>query len=350
MSNIEKPQSLGDVVIFNTEDGAVNVQLDLVDETVWVNQSGIAELFSTSKQVVSYHLGNIFKEGELVQNSVVKEILTTAEDNKRYKVKFYNLDAVIAVGYRINSKRATAFRIWATKVLRDYLIKGFALDDNRFKKGQSLTHFKELIDRIREIRLSEKVFYQQIKDIYKLSEDYDPNDENTVMFFKRVQNKLLWAVSGKTAAELIYYRANSDLPQMGLTSTEVDGIVKSTDVGIGKNYLSKEEIEALKLIVEQYLSFAEAQAQAHRPMYMKDWMENLDLILQMNRRDILDGPGRISAELAKKKVRQVFSEYKEKQRHLEKIESLKELEREKIESLKELERDLSEYRRSSDCI
>ena len=339
MSNIEVPQSLGDVVIFNTVDGAVNVQLDLVDETIWVNQSGIAELFSTSKQVVSYHLGNIFKEGELVQNSVVKEILTTAEDNKRYKVKFYNLDAVIAVGYRINSKQATAFRIWATKVLRDYLIKGFALDDNRFKKGQSLTHFKELIDRIREIRLSEKVFYQQIKDIYKLSEDYDPNDESTVMFFKRVQNKLLWAVSGKTAAELIYYRANSDLPQMGLTSTEVDGIVKSTDVGIGKNYLSKEEIEALKLIVEQYLSFAEAQAQAHRPMYMKDWMENLDLILQMNRRDILDGPGRISAELAKKKVRQVFSEYKEKQRHLE-----------KIESLKELERDLSEYRRSSDCI
>ena len=278
MSNIEVPQSLGDVVIFNTVDGAVNVQLDLVDETIWVNQSGIAELFSTSKQVVSYHLGNIFKEGELVQNSVVKEILTTAEDNKRYKVKFYNLDAVIAVGYRINSKQATAFRIWATKVLRDYLIKGFALDDNRFKKGQSLTHFKELIDRIREIRLSEKVFYQQIKDIYKLSEDYDPNDESTVMFFKRVQNKLLWAVSGKTAAELIYYRANSDLPQMGLTSTEVDGIVKSTDVGIGKNYLSKEEIEALKLIVEQYLSFAEAQAQAHRPMYMKDWMENLDLI------------------------------------------------------------------------
>ena len=326
-------------MIFNTVEGAVNVQLDLVDETVWVNQSGIAELFSTSKQVVSYHLGNIFKEGELVQNSVVKEILTTAEDNKRYKVKFYNLDAVIAVGYRINSKRATAFRIWATKVLRDYLIKGFALDDNRFKKGQSLTHFKELIDRIREIRLSEKVFYQQIKDIYKLSEDYDPNDESTVMFFKRVQNKLLWAVSGKTAAELIYYRANSDLPQMGLTSTEVDGIVKSTDVGIGKNYLSKEEIEALKLIVEQYLSFAEAQAQAHRPMYMKDWMENLDLILQMNRRDILDGPGRISAELAKKKVRQVFSEYKEKQRHLE-----------KIESLKELERDLSEYRKTSNSI
>ena len=339
MPNIEIPQSLGEVVIFNTVEGSVNVQLDLVDETVWVNQSGIAELFSTSKQVVSYHLGNIFKEGELVQNSVVKEILTTAEDNKRYKVKFYNLDAVIAVGYRVNSKRATAFRIWATKVLRDYLIKGFALDDNRFKRGQSLTHFKELIDRIREIRLSEKVFYQQIKDIYKLSEDYDPNDESTVMFFKRVQNKLLWAVSGKTAAELIYYRANSDLPQMGLTSTEVDGIVKSTDVGIGKNYLSKEEIEALKLIVEQYLSFAEAQAQAHRPMYMKDWMENLDLILQMNRRDILDGPGRISAELAKKKVRQVFSEYKEKQRHLE-----------KIESLKELERDLSEYRKASNSI
>ena len=245
----------------------------------------------------------VYEDFRIKRNAEITLLSHPPEDNKRYKVKFYNLD------------------------------------DSRFKKGHSLTHFKELIDRIREIRLSEKVFYQQIKDIYKLSEDYDPNDESTVMFFKRVQNKLLWAVSGKTAAELIYYRANSDLPQMGLTSTEVDGIVKSTDVGIGKNYLSKEEIEALKLIVEQYLSFAEAQAQAHRPMYMKDWMENLDLILQMNRRDILDGPGRISAELAKKKVRQVFSEYKEKQRHLE-----------KIESLKELERDLSEYRKTSNSI
>ena len=335
-------QSGGEVIIFNTEDGDVQVQVDTVKETVWMTQKGMAELFGVSVPAINQHVKNVYQEGELLEAATVKKNLIVQSEGSRKvqrNVDYYNLDMIIAVGYRVNSKRATAFRIWATKVLRDYLIKGFALDDNRFKRGQSLTHFKELIDRIREIRLSEKVFYQQIKDIYKLSEDYDPNDESTVMFFKRVQNKLLWAVSGKTAAELIYYRANSDLPQMGLTSTEVDGIVKSTDVGIGKNYLSKEEIEALKLIVEQYLSFAEAQAQAHRPMYMKDWMENLDLILQMNRRDILDGPGRISAELAKKKVRQVFSEYKEKQRHLE-----------KIESLKELERDLSEYRKTSNSI
>ncbi len=337
MAEENQIQSIGEIVIFNNEDGDVRVQVDAVNETIWLNQKGIAELFGVTVPNISYHLKNIFEEKELEADSVIKEILITAQSGARGlsqdKVRFYNLDAIIAVGYRVNSKRATAFRIWATGILKEYMTKGFALDDDRFKRGQSLTHFKELLDRIREIRISERVFYQQIKDIYKLSEDYDASDEMTVAFFKKVQNKLLWAVSGKTAAELVYYRANAELPMMGLTSTEVGGLVKAADVGIGKNYLTQEELAALKLIVEQYLSFAEAQAQAHRPMYMKDWIDNLDLILQMNRKELLDGAGKISAELAKRKAHDVYLEYKKKQKHIQ-----------KIESLKELERDLKEYK------
>lgn len=218
-------------------------------------------------------------------------------------MSFYNLDAIIAVGYRVNSKRATAFRIWATKTLREYLVKGYLLDDKRFVQGQSLTYFKELLDRIRKIRTEEKVFYQYVKDIYKLSVDYDKDDQRTLDFFAMVQNKLLWAVSGKTAAELAYYRSNAALPLMGLTSTEKDGVVKMCDIGTGKNYLTKTELDNLKLIVEQYLSFAEAQAINHIPMRMKDWEDDLNIILTMNRKEILAGTGKISKALANKKVR-----------------------------------------------
>ncbi len=329
-------KELGEIVIFNNEDGEVRVQIDAVNETIWLNQRGIAELFGIDVSGVSRHISNIYDTGELERNTTIAKIATLVQNGFRgtisKEIDYYNLDIVIAVGYRINSKRATQFRIWATKILKEYMIKGFALDDERFKKGKSLNHFKELIERIRTIRISERFFYQQIKDIYKLSEDYDANDEMTITFFKKVQNKLLWAVSGKTAAELVYYRANAQLPLMGLTSTEIDGIVKNTDIGVGKNYLTEDELSALKLIVEQYLSFAEAQAQAHRPMYMQDWIINLDLILQMNRKDILTGAGKISAELAKRRAREVFSAYKEKL----KIE-------EKVESLKELEQDLKNY-------
>lgn len=326
MTEENQIHGIGEIVIFNTEDGEVRVQVDTVNETIWLNQKGLAELFGVTTQSITTHLKNIFNDRELTIDSVCKEILHTATDGKNYRVKFYNLDAIIAVGYRVNSKRATAFRIWATGILKEYMTKGFALDDERFKRGHSLSHFKELLERIREIRISERVFYQQIKDIYKLSEDYDASNEMTIAFFKKVQNKLLWAVSGKTAAELVYYRANAELPMMGLTSTEISGLVKATDVGIGKNYLTQEELSALKLIVEQYLSFAEAQAQAHRPMYMKDWIDNLDLILQMNRKDILNGPGRISAELAKKRSHHIYTEYKIHQKHIQKVESIKELE------------------------
>ena len=319
-------ENLGEIVIFNGEDGQVRVQVDAVNETIWLNQKGLAELFGVTTQSITIHLRNIFNDGELTANSVCKEFLHTASDGKNYKVKFYNLDAIIAVGYRVNSKRATAFRIWASSVLKSYMIKGFALDDERMKRNENISHFRELIDRIREIRLSERVFYQQIKDIYKLSEDYDPKDEKTVAFFQEVQNKLLWAVSKQTAAELIYYRANASLPQMGLTSTEIKGIVKSSDISIGKNYLSQEEIGALKLIVEQYLAFAESQANAHHKMYQKDWMEALDLILKMNRRELLEGKGRISRALAEKKAKAVYDEYRTEQKRIEKMESLRELE------------------------
>lgn len=217
------------------------------------------------------------------------------------------------------------FRIWATQRLRDYIIKGVALNDERFKRGNSMNYFKDLLERIREIRLSEKVFYQQIKDIYKTSIDYDPSDEITLQFFKEVQNKLLWAVSGKTAAELVYYRANATLPMMGLTSTEKTGKVLKSDVGVGKNYLNEDEMKILKLIVEQFLAFAEAQAVAHTPMYMKDWVEHLKMVLTMNRKSILEDAGHISHQMALEKAEIEYDKFKNTQRQMEHLESIKEL-------------------------
>lgn len=314
-------RNLGEIVIFNTEDGDVRVQIDTANETIWLTQKGMAELFGCTPMNVSSHLKTIFKEKELDENSVIKKFFTTAADGKKYLTMFYNLDAIIAVGYRVNGKRATAFRIWATRTLREYLVKGYVLDDNRFKSGLSMTYWKELLGRIREIRISERVFYQQVRDIYKLSIDYDKDDDRTLDFFAKIQNKLLWAVSGKTAAELIYYRANAKLPQMGLTSTDREGVVRVGDIVVGKNYLQKDELDNLKLIVEQYLSFAEAQAINHIPMRMADWEQNLNIILTMNRRDILETKGKVSMELAKKKARLEYNAYKEHE-HLEDIREL----------------------------
>lgn len=219
---------------------------------------------------------------------VVRKFRTTTQHGaiedktQSHEVNYYNLDVIISVGYRVKSMQGTQFRIWATQRLRDYIIKGFTLNDERFKSGSSMNYFRELLDRIREIRLSERLFYQQIKDIYATSIDYDPSDEMTLAFYKEVQNKLLWAVSGKTAAELIYYRANAALPQMGLTSTSLPNKVRKADVEIGKNYLNEEEIGLLKLIVEQFLAYAETQAIQHKPMYMRDWIEKLKQVLTMN--------------------------------------------------------------------
>ncbi len=232
------------------------------------------------------------------ENMVVWNFRTTTQHGaiedktQSHEVNYYNLDVIISVGYRVKSLQGTQFRIWATRRLRDYIIKGFALNDERFKSGSSMNYFRELLDRIREIRLSERFFYQQIKDIYATSVDYDPSDEMTLAFYKEVQNKLLWAVSGKTAAELVYYRANASLPQMGLTSTSLPNKVSKADVEIGKNYLTEEEIGLLKLIVEQFLAYAETQAMQHKVMYMRDWLEKLKQVLTMNDKIYWNMPGR----------------------------------------------------------
>ena len=322
-----QPTSTDSLLLYESQDGTIKLDVHFEDETVWLTLDQMASLFSRDKSTISKHIKNIFTEGELAQQSVVANFATTASDGKTYQIGHYNLDVIISVGYRVKSRQGTLFRQWATQRLRDYLIKGFALDDERLKKGSSYNYFKELLDRIREIRLSERLFYQQIKDIYATSIDYDPTDEATLQFYKKVQNKLLFAVSGQTAAELVYYRANASLPMMGLTSTERSGKVCKKDVGIGKNYLSEQELQALKLIVEQYLAFAESQALAQRPMYMKDWIKRLDLILTMNEYTILDHAGKVSHALALQHAESEYTLFHEKERQAEHLESIRELDR-----------------------
>ena len=314
-----------EIVIYQSEDGNVKVDVLFQDETVWLTQEQMALLFGKSKSTINEHILHIFQEGELQEELSVRKI--GISDFSTKPTNFYNLDVIISVGYRVKSRQGTMFRIWATQRLRDYIIRGYALNEERFKKGSSMNYFKELMEKIREIRVEEKVFYQQIKDIYKTSIDYDPSDEMTLSFFKEVQNKLLWAVSEKTAAELIYYRANASLPLMGLTSTSAVSKVRKQDITIGKNYLRDDELQALKLIVEQYLAFAEAQALAHRPMYMKDWKERLDLILKLNERNVLEGPGKISHELALEKAETEYHKFKEIEKEKVHLESIKELDR-----------------------
>lgn len=311
-----------EIVIYKSTDGVVKVDVLFSDETVWLTQAQMSGLFQRDISVISRHISNVFQEGELPEQGNL-HFLQIANSDK--PVKYYSLDVIISVGYRVKSTQGTQFRIWATQRLREYIIKGFALNDERFKSGSSMNYFRELLERIREIRLEEKIFYQQIKDIYKLSIDYNPDAQITLDFFKEVQNKLLWAVSGKTAAELRYYRANHQLPMMGLTSTSKPGVVRKDDIMYGKNFLTQQELNNLKLIVEQYLAFAETQAVNHRPMYMKDWVEQLRMLLTMNRFNILEHKGAISKELADRKTSEEYSAYKAEQKQLRQIESLKEL-------------------------
>ena len=312
-----------EILIYQSEDGTVKVDVLFQDETVWLTIDHMSLLFGKSRSTINEHILNIYKEGELLENNTMRKI--GISDFSTKPTNYYNLDVIISVGYRVKSRQGTMFRIWATQRLRDYIIKGVALNDERFKRGNSMNYFKDLLERIREIRLSEKVFYQQIKDIYKTSIDYDPSDEITLQFFKEVQNKLLWAVSGKTAAELVYYRANATLPMMGLTSTEKTGKVLKSDVGVGKNYLNEDEMKMLKLIVEQFLAFAEAQALSHTPMYMKDWVEHLKMVLTMNRKSILEDAGQISHQMALEKAEIEYDKFKNTQRQMEHLESIKEL-------------------------
>ena len=313
-----------EIVIYQSEDGLIKVDVLFENETVWLTMDQMCLLFGKAKSTISEHIQNIYAEGELKEIETMRKFGISEYSTK--PTSFYNLDVIISVGYRVKSHQGTQFRIWATQRLRDYIIKGVALNDERFKRGNSMNYFRDLLERIREIRLSERVFYQQIKDIYKTSIDYDPSDEITLKFFKEVQNKLLWAVSGKTAAELVYYRANAALPQMGLTSTEKQGKVLKSDIDVGKNYLTEEEVGLLKLIVEQYLAFAEAQAMAHVPMYMRDWVERLRMVLTMNQRSILEDAGRISHELAVQKANEEYQKYQHQLKEEEHLQSLKELE------------------------
>ena len=310
------------MLIYQSVDGKIKIDVRFEKETVWLTQAQMCGLFGRERSVITKHIKNIFEEKELDENSNVQNLHIANSDKP---VKFYNLDVIISVGYRVKSQQGTQFRIWATQRLREYIIKGFALNDERFKTGSSYNYFKELLDRIRDIRLSEKVFYQQIKDIYKTSIDYNPSAEMTLTFFKEIQNKLLWAVSGKTAAELVYYRANAALPMMGLTSTEKEGKITKADIIVGKNYLNENEISQLKLLVEQFLAYAEAQALAEKPMYMRDWKEKLSLILTMNDKNILEHAGTISHNLAVEKAKKEFVAYKDQQQQIEHLESIKQL-------------------------
>ena len=316
------------ILIYETLGGNIKIDVLLEDETVWLSQTQLCQLFQKSKSTISEHIKNVFEEGELDEFSVVRKFRTTAEDGKNYDTNYYNLDVIISVGYRVKSHQGTQFRIWATQRLREYIVKGFALNDERFKSGSSMNYFNELQARIREIRLSERFFYQKIKDIYSTSIDYDAKDTKTIEFFKVVHNKLLWAISRQTAAELIFRRVDASLPLLGMQSfyKKNDATIRKADVSVAKNYLKEEEMQLLGLLVEQYLAFAETMAQQHTPMYMKDWINRLDNILQLNGRELLTHAGTISHQMALERSEQEYSKYQSEYKKIENEQSLKEIE------------------------
>ncbi|MDD2799325.1 MAG: virulence RhuM family protein [Bacteroidales bacterium] len=330
-----------EILIYQNSEGSIKIDVRLEEESVWLTQAQLCELFQKSKATISEHIKNVFEEGELDEQVVVRKFRTTTQHGaiagktQKLEVNGYNLDVIISVGYRVKSPQGTQFRIWATQRLKEYIIKGFALNDDRFKSGSSMNYFNELQERIREIRISERFFYQKIKDIYTTSIDYDAKDERTIDFFKVVQNKLLWAISQQTAAELIYRRVDASLPLMGMQSLDKKNTfsIKKTDISIAKNYLKEDEIKLLGLLVEQYLAFAETMAQQRTPMYMADWIQRLDVILQLNGRELLSHAGKISHDRALEKSNEEFQKYKIVQQETEKEQSLKEIEKD-IKKLK----------------
>ena len=296
------------MIIYVSKDGNVKVDVNVQNEDIWMSQEVMANLYDTTKQNISYHLNNIFKENELYKDSVVKDFLTTASDGKKYNVLHYNLDAIIAVGYRINSKKATEFRIWATKVLKEYMIKGFALNDERLKNNGESPYFEELLARIRDIRSSEKVFWRKVLDIYATSIDYNPNDKLSINFFKTVQNKMHYATHGNTAAKVIFYRVDSKKNYLGFTNFKGNYPTKS-ETEIANNYLTQEELNILNRMVSAYLDVAEINALDRHPMTMQDWIDELDSFLKMTRKDILKDNGSISHEQALKKAHEEYDKY-----------------------------------------
>ena len=309
------PDDSGEFLLYQTEDGRARIDVRMARETVWLSQKEMAVLFQTTKQNVSLHLQNIYDEGELQPEATVKEYLTVQSEGKRQvsrEVEHYNLDAILAVGYRVRSHRGTQFRIWATERLREYLVKGFTLDDQRLKRAGGGGYFEELLARIRDIRSSERVFWRKVLDIYATSIDYDASAEATELFFKTVQNKMHWAAHGHTAAEIVHGRASAGQPNMGLT-TWAGERPRKTDVGIAKNYLQADEIDALNRIVTAYLEFAELQALNRRAMHMADWIAKLDDFLRLSDREILDHAGEISHELALETAEGEFAKFRQVQ-------------------------------------
>lgn len=306
----KKPET--NIIMYTTEDGLTKIEANFDDETVWLSIDQMAELFQRDKSTISRHIKNVFAEGELNRDTVVANFATTASDGKTYQVVYYNLDVIISVGYRVKSHRGTQFRIWAMGILKEYMKKGFALDDKRLKNLGGGNYFDELLDRIRDIRSSEKVFWRKVLEIYATSIDYDPKAESSVLFFSQVQNKMHWAAHKHTAAEVIYERVNAEKENLGLTSWQGETIHRS-DVEIAKNYLSEKELDALNKIVTAYLDIAEVHALNHEPMYMKDWLETIDDYLKMTRRDILATTGHISHRQAISKAHSEYDKFKQLQ-------------------------------------
>ncbi|MCF8083687.1 MAG: virulence RhuM family protein [Deltaproteobacteria bacterium] len=324
-----------EIILYEASDGTVKIDTVFRDETIWLTQAKMAELFDVKIPAISKHLKNIFESGELDEKVVVSILENTTQHGaiegktQKKQVKYYNLDAIIAVGYRVNSKRATQFRIWATNILKEYIIKGFAMDDERLKQAEKWDYFDEWLERIRDIRASEKRFYQKIRDIYATAIDYDKNSEQAQAFFKKVQNKMLWAITGKTAAELIESRSNPDAPNMGLTSWR-GSIVRKQDVAIAKNYLDADEIKDLNEIVTMYLDYAERQARQRKTVTMEQWSNKLDAFLKFNEQELLTHAGKIKAEVARKIAEERYEEFDSNRKRSEALaadeEDLKELE------------------------
>lgn len=312
--NLQIRNSTAEFLIFTSQAGENSIEVRVEDETIWLTQKFIAELFDKGRSTITEHLKNIFEEGELDENSVCREFRHTANDGKNYQTKYYNLDAIISVGYRVNSKKATQFRQWATRVLKEFAIKGFVIDKKRMENESFLgkNYFDELLQVIREIRLSERKFYQKITDIYATSIDYNKDDETTKKFFAKVQNKLHFAIHGNTAAELIVNRADSEKDYMGLTSWEnaPEGKILPKDVIVAKNYLSQDELESLGRIVGAYLDLAEERAKRNIPMTMEDWAKRLDMFLEFDDREILQNSGKITAKIAKEHALCEYEKYR----------------------------------------
>lgn len=304
----------GQILLYQTPDGESKIEVKLQDDTVWLSLDQMAELFQRNKSTISRHIKNVLEEGELLADSTIANFATVQNEGNRHverQITYYNLDMIISVGYRVHSYRGVQFRIWATKVLKEYIVKGFALNDDLLKRAGGGNYFDELLARIRDIRSSEKVFYRKVLEIYALSIDYDPRVEMTQKFFKTVQNKMHYSVHGHTAAEIIYERADAQKDFMGLT-TWSGAMPTKPEAEIAKNYLTQDEIKSLNRIVSLYLDFAEMQAEEHRPMYMKDWINILDDFLRISRKDILTHAGKISAKLAKEKADTEYDKFKER--------------------------------------